>query len=117
MLYYFCIIEADAYVLSMCEGRVLLEQAVGQSAAIRHPPLREIEGDWCGVAVCREVPCAVTSHDVNIEPDVPPAHAVEEGVLGWFVVVCHVLSFVSFVSFQFMPFLLLIFFGYTLNST
>lgn len=32
MFYYFRIIEADAYVLSMCEGRVLLEQSVGQSA-------------------------------------------------------------------------------------
>ena len=91
MLYYFRIIEADAYVLSVCEGRVLLEQAVGQSAAIRHPSLREIEGDWCGVAECREELCAVTSHDVNIEPDVPPAHTVEEGVFGWFVVVCHAL--------------------------
>ena len=90
MLYYFRIIEADAYVLSVCEGRVLLEQAVGQSAAIRDPSLREIEGDWCGVAECREELCAVACHDVNIEPDVPPAHAVEEGVFGWFVVVCHV---------------------------
>ena len=82
MLYYFRIIEADAYVLSVCEGRVLLEQAVGQSAAIRHPSLREVEGDWRGVAECREVPCAVAGHDVNIEPDVSPAHAVEEGVFG-----------------------------------
>ena len=96
MLYYFRIVEADAYVLSVCEGRVLLEQAVGQSAAIRDPSLREIEGDWCGVAECREEHCAVAGHDVNIEPDVPPAHAVEEGVFGWFVVVFHVLSFVSF---------------------
>lgn len=101
MLYYFCIIEADAYVLSVCECGVLLEQAVGQSAAIRDPSLREIEGDWCGVAECREELCSVTSHDVNIEPDVPPAHTVEEGVFGWFVVVCHALSFVSF---HFIPF-------------
>ena len=82
MLYYFRIIEADAYVIPVCEGRVLLEQAVRQSAAIRHPSLREIEGDWCGVAECRVVPCAVAGHDVNIEPDVPPAHAVKEGVFG-----------------------------------
>ena len=93
MLYYFRIIEADAYVLSMCVGRVLLKQAVGQSAAIRDPSLREIEGDWCGVAECREVPCSVTSHDVNIKSDVPPAHAVEEGVFGRFIVVCHVSRF------------------------
>lgn len=91
MLYYFRIIEADAYVLSVCECGVLLEQAVGQSAAIRDPSLREIEGDWCGVAECREVSHAVAGHDVNIEPDAPPAHAVEEGVFGWFVVVCHAL--------------------------
>ena len=93
MLYYFRIVEADTYVLSVCECGVLLKQAVGQSAAIRHPSLREIEGDRSGVAECREVPCAVAGHDVNIEPDVPPAHAVEEGVFGWFVVVCHVLRF------------------------
>lgn len=82
MLYNFRIIEADAYVLSVCECGVLLEQAVGQSAAIRYPSLREIKGDWCGVAECREVPCSVTSHDVNIEPYMSPAHAVEEGVFG-----------------------------------
>ena len=90
MFYYFRIIEADADVLSVCECGVLLKQAVGQSAAIRHPPLQEIEGDWCGVAECREVSHAVACHDVNVEPYVPPAHAVEEGVFGWFVVVCHV---------------------------
>lgn len=101
MLYYFRIIEADAYVLSVCECGVLLKQAVGQSAAIRHPSLREIKGDWCGVAECREVSHAVAYHDVNIEPDVPPAHAVEEGVFGWFEVVFHALSFISF---QFIPF-------------
>ena len=94
MLYYFRIVDADAYVLSVCEGRVLLEQAVRKSAAIRHPSLREIEGDRSGVAECREVPCAVAGHDVNIEPNVPPAHAVEEGVFGWFVVVCHALLFI-----------------------
>lgn len=82
MLYNFCIIEADAYVLSVCEGGVLLEQAVRKSAAVCHPSLREIEGDWCGVAECSEVSHAVACHDVNIEPDVPPAHAVEEGVFG-----------------------------------
>ena len=82
MLYNFRIIEADAYVLSVCEGRVLLEQAVGQSAAICHPSLREIEGDWCGVAECREELCPVAGHDVNIEPDMSLAHAVEEGVFG-----------------------------------
>lgn len=96
MLYYFRIIEADAYVLSVCECRVLFNQAVGQSAAIRHPSLREIEGDWCGVAECREVSHAVAYHDVNIEPDVPPAHAVEEGVFGRFEVVSHALSFIPF---------------------
>ena len=90
MLYYFRIIETDAYVLSVYECWVLLEQAVWQSAAIHHPPLREIEGNWCGVAECREVPCAVACHDVNVKSDVPPAHAVEEGVFGWFVVVSHV---------------------------
>ena len=93
MLYYFCIVDADAYVLSVCEGRVLLEQAVRKSAAIRHPSLREIEGDRSGVAECSEELCAVAGHDVNIEPDEPPAHAVEEGVFGGFVVVCHVLRF------------------------
>ena len=96
MLYYFRIVEADTYILSVCEGGILLEQAIGQSAAIREPPLREIKGDWCGVAECREVPCAVTSHDVNIEPDVPPAHVVEEGIFGGGKVVCHTLSFVYF---------------------
>ena len=90
MLYYFRIVEADAYVLSVCECGVLLEQAVGQSAAIRHPSLREIEGDGGGVAECREEFCAVAGHDVNIKSDVPPAHAVEEGVFGRFEVVCHV---------------------------
>ena len=93
MLYYFCIVDADAYVLSVCEGRVLLEQAVRKSAAIRHPSLREIEGDWCDVSECREVSRAVACHDVNVKSDVPPAHAVEEGVFGGFVVVCHVLRF------------------------
>ena len=92
MFYYFRIIEADADVLSVCECGVLLKQAVGQSAAIRHPSLREIERDWCGVSECREELCAVAGHDVNIEPDVPPAHTVEEGVFGRFVVVCHVLK-------------------------
>ena len=96
MLYYFRIIEADAYVLSVCECGVLLKQAVWKSAAIRHPSLREIEGDWCCVAECREVSHAVACHDVNIEPDVPPAHAVEEGVFGWFVVAFHALSFIPF---------------------
>lgn len=90
MFYYFCIVEADADVLSVCECGVLLKQAVGQSAAIRHPSLREIEGDWCGVTECREELCAVACHDVNVKPDVPPAHAVEEGVFGWFEVVSHV---------------------------
>ena len=90
MLYYFCIIKADLYVLSVCEGGVLFEQAVRQSATIRHPSLREIKGDRRGVAECREELCAVAGHDVNIEPDVPPAHAVEEGVFGWGVIVCHV---------------------------
>ena len=71
----------------------MLKQAVGQSAAIRHPSLREIEGDWCCVAECREVSHAVAGHDVNVEPDVPPAHAVEEGVFGWFEVVFHVYLF------------------------
>ena len=93
MLYNFCIIEADAYVLSVCECGVLLKQAVGQSAAIRDPSLREIEGDRRGVAECREVPCAVFGHDVNIEPDMSPAHAVKEGVFGWGIVVCHALLF------------------------
>ena len=96
MLYYFRLIEADAYVLSVCECGVLLKQAVGQSAAIRHPSLREIEGDWCGVAECREEPHAIACHDVNIEPDVSPAHAVEEGVFGRFIIVSHALSFISF---------------------
>ena len=96
MFYYFCIIETDTYVLSVCECGVLFKQAVGQSAAICHPSLREIEGDWCSVSECREVSHAVAGHDVNIEPDVPPAHAVKEGVFGRFIVVCHVLSFVSF---------------------
>ena len=96
MFYYFRIIEADAYVLSVCECGVLFKQAVGQSAAIRHPSLREIEGDWCGVTECREVSHAVACHDVNVEPYVPPAHAVEEGVFGWFEVVCHALSFIPF---------------------
>ena len=82
MLYYFRIVEADAYVLSVCECGVLFKQAVGQSAAIRHPSLREIEGDWCGVAECREELCPVAGHDVNIEPDMSLAHAVEEGVFG-----------------------------------
>ena len=90
MFYYFCIIEADAYILSVCECGVLLKQAIGQSAAICHPSLREIEGDWCGVAECREEFCSVAGHDVNIEPDISPAHAVEEGVFGRFEVVCHV---------------------------
>ena len=90
MLYYFRIIEADAYVLSVCECGVLLKQAVGQSAAIRHPSLREIEGDWCCVAECREVSHAVACHDVNIKSDVPPTHTVEEGVFGRFEVVSHV---------------------------
>ena len=90
MLYYFRIIEADAYVLSVGECGVLFKQAVGQSAAIRYPSLREIEGDWCGVAECREVSHAVACHDVNVKSDVSPAHAVKEGVFGWFVVVSHV---------------------------
>ena len=76
MLYYFRIIETDAYVLSMCECWVLLEQAIWKSAAIHNPSLREIEGDWCGVAESREVPCAVAFHDVNIKSYVPPAHTV-----------------------------------------
>ena len=105
MLYYFRIIEADAYVLSVCECGVLLKQAVGQSAAIRHPSLREIEGDWCCVAECREVSHAVACHDVNIKSDVPPTHTVEEGVFGRFEVVFHALSFI----FSFYIFLLLIF--------
>ena len=96
MFYHFRIIEADAYVLSVCEGGILLKQAVGQSAAIRHPSLREIEGDWCCVAECREELCAVAGHDVNIEPDVPLAHTVEEGVFGRFVVAFHALSFIPF---------------------
>ena len=96
MLYYFRIIETDAYVLSVCEGRVLLEQAVRKSAAIRHPSLREIEGDWCCVAECREVSHAVACHDVNVKSDVSPAHTVEEGVFGWFEVVSHALSFIPF---------------------
>lgn len=99
--YYFCIIEADAYVLSVCECGVLLKQAVWQSAAIRHQSLREIEGDWCGVAEYRELSHAVAGHDVNIKPDVPPAHAVEEGVFGWFEAVFHALSFIFF---HFIPF-------------
>ena len=105
MLYYFRIIETDAYVLSVCECGVLLKQAVGQSAAIRHPSLLEIEGDWCGVAECREVSHAVACHDVNVKSDVPPAHVVEEGVFGRFEVVFHALSFI----FSFYIFLLLIF--------
>ena len=90
MLYYFRIIEADAYVLSVCECGVLLKQAVGQSAAICYPSLREIKGDGGGVAECREVSHAVAYHYVNVEPDVPPAHTVEEGVFGRFEVVFHV---------------------------
>ena len=78
MLYYFRIIETDAYVLSVCECGVLLKQAVGQAAAIRHPSLREIEGDWCGISECREVPCSVASHDVNVNSYIPPSVAVEE---------------------------------------
>ena len=78
MLYYFRIIETDAYVLSVCECWVLLEQAVWQSAAIHHPSLREIEGDWCGVSECREVSCSVACHDVNVNSYMPPSHAVEE---------------------------------------
>ena len=78
MLYYFRIVEADTYILSVFEGGILLEQAIGQSAAIREPPLREIKGDWCGVAECREVPCAVAFHDVNIKSYMPPAHTVYE---------------------------------------
>ena len=105
MLYYFCIIEADAYVLSVCECGVLLKQAVGQSAAIRDPSLREIEGDRRGVAECREVPHAVACHNVNVKSYVPPAHTVEKGVFGRFVVVCHALSFI----FSFYTFLILIF--------
>ena len=101
MLYNFRIIEADAYVLSVCECGVLLEQAVGQSAAVRDPSMREIEGDWCGVAECREVPHAVACHNVNVKSDVPPAHAVEEGVFGRFEIVSHALSFISF---RFIPF-------------
>ena len=96
MFYYFRIIETDTYVLSVCECGVLFKQAVGQSAAIRHPSLREIEGDGGGVTECREVSHAVAYHDVNVEPDVPPAHAVEEGVFGWFEVVSHALSFIPF---------------------
>ena len=104
MLYYFRVIEADAYVLSVGECGVLLKQAVGQSAAIRHPSLREIEGDWCSVAECREVSHAVACHDVNIESDAPPAPAVEEGVFGRFVVVSHALSFIfSFNNFIDVP--------------
>ena len=78
MLYYFRIIETDAYVLSVCECLVLLEHAVWQSAAIHHPSLREIEGDWCGVAECREVHCSVASHYVNAKSYMSPSHAVEE---------------------------------------
>ena len=78
MLYYFRIIEADAYVLSVCECGILLKQAVGQSAAIRHPSMREIEGDWCCVSECREVPCSVASHDVNVNSYIPPSVTVEE---------------------------------------
>ena len=78
MLYYFRIIKADAYVLSVGECWVFLEQAVWQSAEIYHPSLREIEGDWCGVAECSEVPCSVASHDVNVNSYMPPSHAVEE---------------------------------------
>ena len=101
MLYYFRIIETDAYVLSVRECGVLFKQVVGQSAAIRHPSLREIEGNWCCVAECREVSHAVACHDVNVEPDMPPSHAVEERVFGRFEIVCHALSFISF---QFIPF-------------
>lgn len=93
MLYYFRIIEADAYVLSVCECGVLLKQAVGQSAVIRDPSLREIEGDWCSVAECREEPHVIACHDVNVKSDVSPAHAVKKGVFGWFIVVCHVSRF------------------------
>lgn len=78
MLYHFSIIYADAYVISIGECWVFIEQAFGKSAAISHPSLREIEGDWCGVSVCREVPCSVASHDVNVNSYMPPSHAVEE---------------------------------------
>ena len=78
MLYYFRIIETDAYVLSVYECWVLLEQAVWQSAAIHNPSLREIEGYWCCVSECREVHCAVASHYVNAKSYMSPSHAVEE---------------------------------------
>lgn len=52
--------------------------------------MREIEGDWCGVSECREVPCSVASHDVNVNSYMPPSHTVYEGVFWWFVVVSHV---------------------------
>ena len=97
MLYYFRIIETDAYVISVGECWVFLEQAFWKSAAISHPTPREIEGNWCGVAECREVPFAVAFHDVNINSYIPPSHAVYEGVFGWFVVVSHV-SLMSNVS-------------------
>ena len=93
MFYYFRIIEADAYIISSCKCGVLLKQAVGQSAAISNPSLREIKEDRRGVAECCEELCSVTSHDVNIKFYVSPAHVVEEGVLGWFV-----LSHVSLIS-------------------
>ena len=76
MLYYFRIIDADAYVISVGECWVFLEQTFGKSATISHPSMREIEGYWCGVAECSEVPCAVAFHDVNIKSYVPPANTV-----------------------------------------
>ena len=78
MLYYLRIIDADAYIISVGECWVFLEQAFGKPAAISNPSLLEIEGDWCGVSECREVPCAVASHDVNVNSYMHPSHAVEE---------------------------------------
>ena len=57
--------------------------------SVTHPCEKSKETGGC-VAECREVSHAVACHDVNVEPDVSPAHAVEEGVFGWFEVVCHI---------------------------
>ena len=78
MLYHFRIIDADAYVISVGKCWVFLEQTFGKSSAISHPSLREIEGDWCCVSECREVPCSVASHYVNAKSYMSPSHAVEE---------------------------------------
>ena len=78
MLYHFRIIDADAYVISVGECWVFLKQTFGKSSAISHPSMREIEGDWCGVSECREVPCSVASHDVNVNSYMPLSHAIEE---------------------------------------